>query len=151
MKSKNFSQVLKFIVVGVLNTAIDLAVLNFLIFVFHTGQTGFNYALFKAISFLAALINSYLMNRSWTFTGGGSRNPGYIEFGQFFGISVIGLGINVVAASAFIGLIHPLFGLSAFWPSIAALAGTAFGLIWNFIGYKYFVFLKEDSELLPPA
>src|SRR5882724_12844167 len=83
MKSKHLSQVLKFIVVGILNTAIDLAVLNFLILVFHTGKTGLTYSIFKAISFLAALANSYLMNRSWTFIDA-LKKQAHIEFGQFF-------------------------------------------------------------------
>jgi len=148
--SKQFQQIIKFVVVGVINTAIDLAVLNLLIYFSHTGRSGLTYSFFKGISFLVALFNSYLMNRAWTFSG--SRKKGiHIEFSQFLIISLIGFGINVAVASVFVTYVHPLNRFLGIWPSVGALIGTVFGLIWNYIGYKYFVFIKEDSELLPPA
>jgi len=150
MRSKRVTEILKFAIVGAINTAIDLAVLNLLIVLFHTGKSGFYFGVFKAISFLAALTNSYILNRTWTFSGAAKRKT-HIQFGQFLVISLIGLGINVSVATAFVSSIRPLAGLSALWPSVAALVGTAVGLIWNYFGYKYFVFIHEDTELLPPA
>jgi len=51
-------QMARFAVVGVINTAVDLAVLNTLIAVSHRGRSGLLYSLFKAISFLVAVLNS---------------------------------------------------------------------------------------------
>ena len=149
--SEHLFEILKFIAVGAINTVIDLAVLNFLIAIFHTGRSGASFGLFKSISFLAALVNSYILNRAWTFAGAAAQKRRHIEFGQFLAVSLIGLAVNVAAATAFVSAVHPVASLERFWPSIAALVGTAFGLIWNYIGYKYFVFVKKDTELLPPA
>jgi putative flippase GtrA len=55
------SEVARFAFVGV-NTAVDLAVLNTLIATSHRGRAGLVYSLFKAISFVVAVLNSYSMN-----------------------------------------------------------------------------------------
>ena len=60
-------QMARFAVVGVINTAVDLAVLNTLIAISHRGRSGLLYSLFKAISFLVAVLNSYWLNSRWTF------------------------------------------------------------------------------------
>lgn len=65
-------QITKFIIVGIINTGIDLAVLNFIIAVTHKGRHGFYFSLFKFISFTASTINSYFMHKYWTFAGTGS-------------------------------------------------------------------------------
>ena len=46
-------QVIRFGAVGVINTVVDLAVLNALILIAHTGERGAMYALFKTIAFAA--------------------------------------------------------------------------------------------------
>ena len=59
-------QLAKFIVVGVLNTLVDLGVLNLLILVTDVTLGPF-YVIFKSISFIAAVSNSYVWNKYWTF------------------------------------------------------------------------------------
>ena len=69
------------------------------------------------------------------------------KMSQFVAVSVIGALINVGVATAVVELIKP--GLISalpltdeLWGSIGALCGTAIGLIWNFLGYKFIVFKK---------
>ena len=76
-------QFIKFLLVGVLNTGIDFGVLNLLMF--STGITsGFYYPIFKAISFICGVINSYIWNKRWTFQKG--NKLGKKEFSKFFTI-----------------------------------------------------------------
>lgn len=58
-------QLIKFLYVGALNTFVDLAILNILIW-FSSMSTGFEFTLFKGISFIAAMMNSYVWNKFWT-------------------------------------------------------------------------------------
>ncbi len=142
--AKLFKQIIRFAVVGVINTAIDLIVLNILIHVTGHGEKGLYYSLFKAIAFVIALANSYFMNKHWTFAGQGTSNR-IIEISEFTIVSLIGFVINVAVSSAVVNWIPPVFGLDKFWPSFGALCGTAIGLIWNFVGYKLVVFEKKRS------
>lgn len=136
-----FRQAIKFVLVGAFNTVIDLAVLNILIFISGI-SAGLGYSVFKGISFTAAVINSYFLNKSWTFqkgAGGETRK----EFISFFIASVIGFVINVSAASAVVNFIGPQLGISPkIWANVGAIVATLFAMVWNFLAYKFIVFKK---------
>ena len=132
--------IFKFVVVGVLNTLIDLIVLNCLIIFFGVGIHGEMYILFKSISFLAAVINSYILNKYWVFEHTESANVK--ETSLFFVVSIIGFVLNVgVSFGAFI-IIKDIGIFLILAPTISALCGTSVVLLWNFIGYKFIVFKK---------
>ena len=132
-------EVRRFGVVGLVNTAVDLVVLNALILFTHMGRNGIWFSIFKAISFLVAVLNSYFINHSWTFgRSGGERSVS--QAGQFLAVSLLGAVINVSSASYVATFISPIHGIEKYWPSVAALAGAGSGLIFNFLGYKHIVF-----------
>lgn len=137
-------QVIKFFVVGVMNTGIDLAVLNTLMFAFQKTE-GVFYSVFKALSFFTAVVFSYYINKNWTFRDS-STDSSNKKFAQFITISIISAFINVGTASLVVTFIKPSVGLdfisNQLWGNIGALCGTAIGLIWNFTGYKFIVFKK---------
>lgn len=139
---QTISQAIKFILVGILNTLIDLGVLNLLIFASGI-STGFAYSAFKGISFTAAVTNSYFLNKFWTFK---SRGAGAAkkEFAQFFIVSFIGFGINVGIASLVVNVIGPQFGVgNKLWANVGAICATFAAMTWNFLGYKFIVFKKN--------
>ncbi|MDP2676736.1 MAG: GtrA family protein [bacterium] len=147
-----FYQASKFAVTGFLNAAVDFGVLNALIF-FIGVNAGIYFSLFKGASFIIANINSYFWNKFWTFR---KKAPAHLEsleiadapkkdvskeYIQFFVVSIIGLLINVGAATLVVNIIGPQFGIDANgWANIGAVAGSAAGLVWNFVGYKLIVF-----------
>lgn len=134
------AQVVRFGVVGALNTVVDLAVLNLLIFTTGTGRTGAMYALYKSVAFFCAVLNSYLMNRSWTFHRVETKSS-MLEGSQFFFVSVLGAVVNVGSSWYVATYTHPSGGINPrLWPSVAALVGTVFSLGFNFLGYKFWVF-----------
>jgi putative flippase GtrA len=155
LKIKALWQVAKFGVIGVLNTLVDLGILALLIAVFRssfnlepggifldmTFATLTFYTLYKAISFIVANINSYFWNKYWTFSQNiADKTSG--EFFQFLVVSVVGFLINVFVASfVFKHVASP--GLTADqWGLIGGVFGTFAGLMWNFVGYKFWVFKK---------
>lgn len=132
-------QASKFLLVGILNTLIDLGILNFLILISGTAS-GLAFSLFKGASFLVAVVNSYFWNKFWTFKKKEATKAPK-EFAQFFVVALIGLGINVLIASFIVNGIGPQFGLSEkIWANLGAIAATFFGMTWNFLGYKFIVF-----------
>jgi len=63
------------------------------------------------------------------------------EFLQFVLVSAGALLLNVGIASFLVNTIGPRAGASPnLWANIAALVGTVFSFIWNFLGYKFIVF-----------
>ncbi len=135
-------QLLKFGTVGVANTVIDIAVLNGLILVTGHGRFGAWYAFFKAVSFLVAVTNSYLMNSMWTFRAP-RQKPRVVQFTSFLIASIVGLVVNVAAAYIVVTVAHPIARLSWAWPSIGALVGSGSGLTWNYVCYRYLVFANN--------
>jgi putative flippase GtrA len=138
-----WGQLSRFSIVGVLNTGVDLAVLNAATLL--TGvKVGTGYALQKGLSFFAAAIFSYVLNKRWTF-GDLSQTDQTKKFAQFFTISVVGALINVSTATATVTygkpFVHSLLAMpDQVWVNVGALCGTAAGFLLNFFGYKLIVF-----------
>lgn len=137
-------QFIKFAMIGFMNFFIDIAVLNLEMFL-SGKSTGIYYTFFKAFSFLCAVIFSYFFNKYWAFRDK-KKTQQARQFSQFLFVSIIGMVINVSAASIFVSYIAPSIKFitlsSKLWGNLGAVCGSAAGLIWNFIGYKFWVFKK---------
>lgn len=134
-------QIAKFGCVGAANFAVDIGILNLLIFIFGTA-VGVAYIVFKVISFTFAVTNSYIWNKIWTFKKTDTKETGK-EFGQFIMISVIGLILNAAVAGFLVIVIGPLGGIKVkTWASVSAAVASICVMAWNFVGYKFWVFKK---------
>lgn len=141
INKKLIIQISKFAIIGVLNTGIDFAVLNLLMW--QTGiYSGRYIILLNAISFSVAVINSYFWNKFWIFRAKETTQTGK-EFFQFIAITLVGMAINTAIVFSVTTLIPPMFGLSVeLWANLAKVVATGISLIWNFTGYKLIVFKK---------
>jgi len=140
-------QFVRFGLIGGLNTGVDLVILNILMILSGFNE-GIAYTAFKTISFCTAATFSYFMNKRWAFKDNSKTNQ-IQKFSQFFIVSLIGAVVNVTVATLIVTYVKPAMGgvliipLNAtLWGTVGALGGTAFGLIWNFFGYKLLVFKK---------
>ncbi|MDO8572389.1 MAG: GtrA family protein [bacterium] len=135
---------IKFFIIGILNTVIDFTALNLLILFFGIGTNGEFYILLKSASFLIAVANSYFFNKYWVFRNGG--DPHVKESFFFFTVSFIGFLLNVsISYFAFLS-INAVYAVSPHLAAnIGAIAGTGAVVLWNFIGYKFFVFSKKHE------
>src|SRR6185437_11814374 len=89
---QSLGQFLRFIVVGLINTAINFIVLNILSHI--TGvRSGGHIIYLSLIAFAAATTNSYFLNDYWVFRQMGSHEGGR-KFTLFLTVSIIGAGIN---------------------------------------------------------
>lgn len=132
----SFLRVVKFALVGGVNTLVDVSVLNVLM-VASDIYAGFYFSLFKGISFLVALANSYIWNALWTFQ---SERTTRKKIQTFILVSLGGLVVNVVSAYS-IQIVLAYWGLSGqLFSTLAALGAVALSMVWNFVGYSKFVF-----------
>ena len=146
-------QFAKFASVGALNFSIDFGVLNILILL--TGITaGLGFIIFKSVSVAAAIVNSYLWNKFWTFQERETQSAAK-EFLGFLVVTLVGIGVNVGTAHLVVNVVGARFGAApAAWANIGAAASVVITLFWNFFGYKFFVFKKAASTFgknQPPA
>lgn len=120
----------KFGLVGGVNTGID-----FLVFTLLTAW-GWAYLSAQCASFTCGVLNSYVMNRSWTFRD--RSEAGRFTFYKFAAINMSVLALT----SGLIALLHQGTG----WPVLAAkLAATAVGVLVNFAGSRIWVFRPKQS------
>lgn len=135
-----FIQFGKFSAIGFTNFAVDLGVLNSLI-ALTSISVGLWFGVFKAASFLVAMIHSFFWNKYWAFGVTGRMNRE--EVVSFFSVATISWVINVGVASGVVNLINPIYGLNPnLWANVGAIAGSATSLIVSFIGFKIIVFKK---------
>ncbi|MEK9154942.1 MAG: GtrA family protein [Patescibacteria group bacterium] len=150
----------KFAIVGVINTVIDVAILNILVFVGLTATLvifGQKFLIANIISVAIAMVNSYILNKKWTFQSSGGNIYG--EIAKFLGITIIGMFVvhqiifnvlyfNLQFIGAFVISIVHLVRLDAIFSdnfvvlNFAKVIAIIGSLIWNFVGYKFIVFKK---------
>lgn len=140
-KFKTLFQFSKSFLVGILNSFIDLGILNLLMWFFSI-SAGIYYSVFKTISFFIATINSYFWNKYWAFEKKETK-PGLKEFFQFSSIAFAGFFIHIIVSYIVVNIIGPQFGITKkLWANIGAIIAIILGFGWNFFGYKLLVFKK---------
>lgn len=92
---------------------------------------GWNKYVSNSSGFILAATNNYLWNRLWTFQSTNTNIP--VEYGKFFLISAIGLGINNLV----VYLLHGKLKLNFYLAKIIAVAVVT---IWNFAMNYLFTF-----------
>lgn len=134
-------QFIKFGLIGGFNTLVDFGILNALMYITKTYK-GNGLILLNIVSFSVAVINSYFLNKYWAFKDKSSVDREK-QFVSFLAVSIIGVVINTLIVRVVSTNIDPMFGLNQqIWTNIGKLLATGVSLIWNFVGYKFFVFKK---------
>jgi len=131
-------QIIKFSITGLLNTIIDFSALNFLVQIFAWSVIPAN-----TVSFSLAVINSYFLNKYWTFK---DKHPVHIkQFSIFVGVSLIGLGLSNLLIYTGLQIFQAYdFGLAFAWHyNIAKAVSALIVLIWNFLASKFWVFYAK--------
>lgn len=124
-------QIVRFVVVGGLNTLIDYGTFNLLVVAFGMHPVAAN-----PISVGVAIVNSFLWNKQWTF-GAGGWHRWYRQAVLFGVVSVAGLLIN----TGCLWLLNWLTGANSVLAlNLEKLGASVVSLTWNFIGYRFLVF-----------
>ena len=121
---------IRFAMVGVLNTLIHLIVFSLL---FRWLQ--WHYLGASAAGFAVAVINSYLLNKYWTFNAPGG--DALREFLRFSGVSVLALSVNLLVMAVLVGRL----GMAA---EPAQIVAIGLALVVNFTLNNYWVFAPAN-------
>lgn len=113
--------------VGIVNTGVDIGVFALLTW----WQLPWLAA--QVIAYGCGVMNSFLMNRKWTFRQQGALTKGLL---RFILLNLLTLGVT----SACMMLLHEQFGV-LLWMSKGA--ATILGVVLNFVGSRWWVFRAE--------
>lgn len=128
---KQFS---KFSAVGVINTILSLSIIYGLAFGLH-----FPYLIANAIGYLIGLINSFILNREWTFQEK-NKSINFSHIWRFLLIFIISYSCQAFTLFS----LKKLFSIPEAFGQIPAMGMYT---IVNFFGNRLFVFNHTDDTL----
>lgn len=137
-------QLAKYGLIGVLNTLLGLSIVN--LFATLTGiTTGIGAGSFVIAGFVVANTHSFFWNKYWAF-GGGSATNAPVQYMEFLVVTAISSLLGATLVAGLTNFIAPPLGLNSHqWLNLANVFAIAISLVWNFVGYKFFVFRKKRA------
>ena len=126
MAQARIPEIGRFAVVGLINFGIDVAVFSIALYLL-----GIHLIVANTIAYSLATINSYLMNKYWTFAGHSDRNISTTEFTRFLLFNIGGLALSNLTVFLLAEYLMPL---------IAKLGAVGVTFVWNYLTIRRFVF-----------
>jgi putative flippase GtrA len=130
------AKMLAFAVVGAIGFLVDAGLLTL------SSRSGMNVYAARCISFSAAVLVTWLLNRIFVFGGtaalGGRKSA---EYGRYLCVQVVGAAINLATFAAVLTIYPRLAAV----PVLPLAAGAALGLVFNFAGARRWVFVRTNE------
>jgi putative flippase GtrA len=120
------ARLIRYCVVGGINTVIDLSIFVFLTTVLHVAAAPAN-----ILSYATALCISFVLNRNFTFRASAYSLPPIVQFSRFVAVNLVSL----IGSTAAIWLLSTMT-----IPILAKLATVPFVTIWGFLAVRFIVF-----------
>lgn len=126
---RKYKLVLKFGVVGVLNTLVDLVVFTLL------NILGVHYSISQVAGYSCGTLNSFVLNKFWTFKANSNKKKNSQEVIQFITVNIFSLMITILGLKLLINN----FNINVY---IAKICVIILAQAVNFFSYKLWVFKK---------
>lgn len=143
------AQLLRFCLVGGLNTFVDVLVFNLLMLGLPTQDNGL-LVIYNSLAYMVGAVNSFCWNKLWTFQHRSSTT--HSQLARFALITSLGILCN----DAFLWLATTLlasFSLTSFlWLNLAKISAIAGSVSVSYLGMRLSVFPKDhEDDLALPA
>ena len=141
-------QVLRFGLVGGLNTLVDLLILNGLLLLFPTTSTPMLLA-YNSLAYSLGAVNSFLLNKYWTF--GFRQRTTRRELVRFTLTTLCGIGWSTLILWLASSVLHPLLVNTTLWANaskVVAIVGTA---LISYLGMCLWVFVSKAQQEQTPS
>lgn len=134
-------QFLRFGMVGLLNTAIDILALNLLLTLFAVRSLP-GVLLANAVAYALGAVNSFFLNKRWTF---GQRQPITLgEVGRFALTTCAGIALNDALLAALGWALLPLLGPTVLWANLVKLGAIGGTVCVSYLGMGFWVFARRS-------
>ena len=135
-----FLQLIRYCLVGGLNTIVDIGILNILLWRFPTHNVQ-ALTLYSAIAYSGGAISSFFLNKYWTF--GRTHKPTTKEVVRF----VISLVLEILYSSALVWLagraLQPFIANSTMWGNASKLVAVVGGAILSYLLMRFWIFANK--------
>ncbi|HEY4387827.1 MAG TPA: GtrA family protein [Ktedonobacteraceae bacterium] len=134
-------QVVRFGLVGGVNTVLDLLALNALLLLFPTNQTWL-ILLYNVSAYSFGAFNSFLLNKYWTFQN--KRSMSWGEFSRFALTTLLGMATNTTLVWV-IGLFpHPFMQSTYLWTNASKVLAITVSASVSYFGMRFWVFMQKS-------
>lgn len=138
-------QFLRFSLVGCLNTLIDILMLNCLLWLWPTQNL--SQLLFdNSLAYAVGALNSFLLNRSWTFQLGGRTNAR--EVARFILTTLAGIVCNDLILWCLSRALQPTQLNPMLWTNVAKVLAISGTLLVSYLSMRLWVFVHAPHERL---
>lgn len=134
-------QVLRFGLVGGLNTIVDILILNMLLLVFPTTST-MTLLAYNALAFSVGAVNSFLLNKYWTFRH--RQGTTLKELWRFTITTLCGIGWSSLVLWLASSILHPLAVNPTLWANTAKIVSVASSALLSYLGMRLWVFVRPS-------
>ena len=157
---KSFIQLIKFGLVGVSNTLIDIIITNLLVFIVGFNEYAWVTALYNGIGYGCGVLNSFLLNSRWTFKKEYRRTKA--EVFKFIAVNLISYGLSFLLVMLFSNYVFSGSAVTDWACNIvkfttdeqrlkmvrllSKLVAAVCVIFFNFICTKLFVFTGRDGD-----
>src|SRR5579863_4342096 len=141
-----FSQLLRFGLVGGLNTLVDLVILNGLLWLFPTSST-LTLLVYNTLAYSLGAVNSFLLNKYWTF--GQKQKATRGELTRFALTTLFGITWSTLILWLASRVLHPLLVNTTVWANaskVIAIAGTS---LISYLGMRLWIFVRSPQKIEP--
>ncbi|WP_026487313.1 GtrA family protein [Caldanaerobius polysaccharolyticus] len=126
-----YQSMFRFAIVGFINTGVD-----FLTFSVLFSFLGFNKLICQAAGYTMGIVNSFVLNKLWTFEDRKSKLSTANQFARFVAVNMVSLGLSLLGLK----FISESYGVNVY---VSKLMVTGVAQAVNYIGYRYWVFNKK--------
>ena len=142
-RGRTIWQFLRFGLVGCLNTTIDLLVLNCLLQLWPM-QNIARLLLFNTIAYAFGALNSFVLNRYWTFQRTG--RPKAREGARFLLMTLAAIACNDLLMWFMSKILHPVYLNPTLWTNISKVAAIGGTILVSYLGMRLWVFVQSSHE-----
>jgi putative flippase GtrA len=149
INSTTFWQMIRFGMVGTLNTLIDVITLNILLLLFPTHNANL-LLVYNTLAFTFGAMNSFFLNKHWTFKLKRTVNSG--EVLRFAIMTFMSIACNDIIVWLTAKLLHPLISNTIVWANVSKLSAIIVTFLISYFGMRLWVFTiapKRASENNP--
>lgn len=132
---KKYKRLIRFSIVGLINTIVD-----FTIFIFLNKFFGLYFIFSQILGYAGGVINSFILNKIWTFKDKGINEKTPKQFAKFMIINLVSLSSTLIGMNIFVNYLN----ISVV---VSKIMVTFISQIINYMGYKLCVFNSKIINL----